>query len=201
MAAEQEVYTGIVQRVHNKGNRWSLLMDDDNWYGNGFKEPVGVLEGSTVRFSFEMNGKYHNILDGTLQHKKGEVAPVETKKKAYGGKTDYAKKEKYWADKELRDIDNQKRISYQAATNTALATVTAAANLEIIKLSGKKADQFDAFVAMVAEEAENLFRIYNDVPANFEDIMAGGYSEEKEEVPEGVVSTEESDGGDDEWET
>ena len=53
-----------------------------------------------------------------------------------------------------------KMIQLQSAMNTAIALCAAAVANDLVALPTKKADKFDAFVALVDEEAERLHKQY-----------------------------------------
>jgi len=64
-----DTYKGVVHKVINRSGRWSVLMNNEEWYGFGRKEPKRsdgstVEAGDTVQFEFEDNHKdgrtYHN---------------------------------------------------------------------------------------------------------------------------------------------
>jgi len=197
------VYTGTVKKVFERGGRHSLLMDDDQWYGLGRNAAPGVFDGATVRFSWVQNGKYKNITEGTVQVKEG--APTQTKsytQKASGGASDYAKKEKYWLDKEQRDIDTQKRISYQAAMNTSINLVNTMLEGGFMTApKGKVADKHEAYMAMVYETADELFRVYQTLPENADEILAAGTVDTSIDVKEGMQAQgeEKQEEGNDDW--
>lgn len=202
-------YTGTIQKVFNKGKRWSLLMDDDKWYGLGYKKPQ-AYDGQTARFQYEMNGAYRNVVEGTLQTKKGEEAPQKTAASSRQPRSDYAQKEKYWADKEARDIDTQKRISYQAAMNTAISTINLALthDLLVFAKSAKPADKFNTVIEAIQTQAEEYFADYQTIPNRAEAIVAMYSSEEDavepvegvNEASEAQPESTESDNNDDDWE-
>lgn len=181
-------YTGVIKKVFNKNGRWSLLMDDDNWYGFNRKQPVstaGVMaeDGDTAAFDYTMNGAYMNAEGNTLKLKKGS-GPAPTAGKAGNS---YEKKEAYWDDKETRDIETQKKISMAGAINSSITIMTAALAADMIKFTGK--EKYAAFQAMIIEEAEALYRIIQFAPANHEEIM-GGTAETDEKLPEDMSDTD-----------
>lgn len=191
-------YTGIIKKVFNKGKRWSLLMENDEWYGLGYKKP-NCVEGQLAKFEYETNGAYKNILDGTLKAKDGPPQQSAARKP----RTDYAAKEQYWADKEQRDIDTQKRISYQAAMNTAINTVDLALRNEFIVFpkTAKPKDRFEAIMAIISEQADEYFATYQELPSMADEIIARFAPEKAEAAPEGLdnKSDEEEDKDDDGW--
>jgi hypothetical protein len=179
------------------GTYYSFCVDDV-WYRTG-REDSGVQKGYRVKFDFTED-KYGKHAEN-IQFKAGEAPPA----KSYGGgkKSSYdpqeaKRREKYWAEKELRDIENQKRISYQAATNTALAIVTAAMEKELVAVpKGKNLGaKFEAFQAMVDEEAERIFRIYDAIPANYEALVASDEVQERTTDFDDEVNEEPSDQAD-----
>jgi hypothetical protein len=179
------------------GTYYSFCVDDV-WYRTG-REDSGVQKGYRVKFDFTED-KYGKHAEN-IQFKAGEAPPA----KSYGGgkKSSYdpqeaKRREKYWAEKELRDIENQKRISYQAATNTALAIVTAAMEKELVAVpKGKNLGaKFEAFQAMVDEEAERIFRIYDAIPANYEALVASDEVQERTTDFDDEVNEDTSDQAD-----
>ena len=159
-----EQYTGEIKKVFTKAGRWSLLMEDDNWYGLGYKEPKGVTDGSQARFQFEMNGQYRNIVEGSLEAKAGTATS-----KAKSGGSSYAQKEQYWADKETRDIETQKKICMAGSLNTATAIVTASLAADVLKTTNKT--KIDLVQATIVEIAEDIYRKIQNTPAQHDELM------------------------------
>jgi hypothetical protein len=80
--------------------------------------------------------------------------PAPSRKSGGGkGTTDTAMTKEDWAKKD-------KMIQVQAAQNTAIALVSAAVQADAVKLPAKTADRYDAFCALVDEEAERLHQQY-----------------------------------------
>lgn len=179
-----EQYQGTVQKVHSRNGRWSFLMDNEEWYGLGRKAPTHkdgsqVQDGDIVRFNYEDNTKngrtYHNIVEGSLQAKKGDGPPPRQSSGQQGGKSNYQQKEQFWADKEQRDIDTQKRISMAGAYNTALNIVQAKIEHGLIKLGGKASDKIEAFESLIDDEACRLYGTFYHTADRHEELLAGGY--------------------------
>jgi hypothetical protein len=130
--------------------------------------PAGVEVGATVSFEyFDKAGK-----DGRqwptykLQSLKlaapaaavanGGTAAAVAERNFSGGKSDYAKKEDYWASKAKTDEARDPRISYQGALERAIAFADLAfraAALPLPKADNKKLDVLAAFV----DETANRF--------------------------------------------
>ena len=145
-------YSGVIKKAFMKDGRQSFLMDDDNWYGLGHNHK-DAQDGDQAMFDWESNGKYKNVVKGSCKIKKGTGSAGG----GSAGKSDYANKNKYWEDKEARDIDTQKKISYAGALNTATAMATSMIAADLLKLGGKKADSWTAFEAFVNDLAETIY--------------------------------------------
>lgn len=189
-------FTGRIQKAFAKNGRHTMLMDDDNWYGHGYTPlPSGAVDGAMARFTYTMNGTYRNIDEGSIKIKPGsaDAAPKSPESrgnssgyrgKKSGGATDAKARAQYWEDKEARDIDTQKRISFQAAMNTAIAMVNGALANGLLSVGGAKKAQYDAYVEIVKEEAKVIFRSYQEVPDNMDEYMGAGESTPMENLPE-----------------
>lgn len=189
--------TGQVQAVSSKvlpsGTYHSFCVDDE-WYRTG-RTPTQVQKGYKVRFAFN-DTKYGKEVDvDSLKFKEGEAPPANSKGKGGVGLS----KDQYWANKEAKDVDTQQRISFQAATNTAIALVTAAITNGYIAFpkSAKTEAKFDAYKEIIMKEAEDLFKIYQEVPENAErycaskDSVAETFPEIEEEAPVEEVEEDE----------
>lgn len=164
----KETKIGVVEQVASKvlssGKYYSFKIGNDWYRTNKTKPPFEA--GYKVKFEFETN-KYGNQVDiDSITFKAGEAPKKEVK----AGRS----QSEYWEQKEIRDIDNQKRISFQAATNTAISMVNAALAGGFLKLKGGAKANVEAYNAAVMEQAEELYRIYQNLPANHEDIMSAG---------------------------
>jgi hypothetical protein len=85
--------------------------------------------------------------------------------KAYKGKATApasGNKDDYWRNKELADVNRQKQISYQAATNTAVNIVNFAIDKGYIKIGAKSS--LEAYVASVEQMASAIFNNYQTIP-------------------------------------
>lgn len=75
-------------------------------------------------------------------------------------------KDEFWSNREKRDIQRDLIIQLQSAQNTAIATIVGAVAAGAVALPTKKGDKFDAFTALIDEEALRLRDVY----------LAGGHS-------------------------
>lgn len=169
---------GVVARVTDKvlpsGTYWSFVLDGDpQWYRTGRDKPK-FEAGYKVKFN-ATEDKYGTHCDlKTVQFKEGEAPPAAAPAKAAGGKSDFQLRTAYWDAKELRDIENQKRISYQAATNTAIALVNAALANEAIVLPASKAKgkRFEVLSEIVASEADRIYTVYAIAPQRHDGLVS-----------------------------
>lgn len=198
-------YKGKIAKAYynpKNGGRYAFCMDDDNWYSVGkikpeHKDGTDITDGDEVKFEYEVNGNYRNVSPGTLKARKGEPTekPKSTYKKggAKSGGEDWGARQKYWDDKEVRDIATQQMISYQAAFNSATAVVNVALSNDLVKIGGKAGVKLEALDALITETAEDIYRKYQSVPDRYEDLMSGNEESQVADMPEDTVGQEESD--------
>jgi hypothetical protein len=192
--------TGRVEKFNTKNGRYSVLMDDQNWYGLGYNDPrkswddpTLPLDGANVQFDFTSNdskGKtYYNVTEGTFRTQMSTVGktPPPAAKKAWGGNKADPAKDEYWKNKEANDANMQKRISFNAATNSAIALVTAGVANGLLPLTGKGDAKYVAFTEMVATETDFLYRKFMNAADNHDEIM--GKTTATDSAPEAEVET------------
>ncbi len=162
-----EEVVGVVQAISAKqlasGLYHSFVMDEV-WYRTGKNKVEGIEKGNRVKFEFDEDKYGKHLIEATFDFKVGE-APEPAAKKSYNAAP--KNNTEFWAAKELRDIDTQKRISFQAATNSATALVNSALEQGFLtKPTGNAAKKFPAYTAMVFEETLRLYKLYQEVPEN-----------------------------------
>lgn len=172
--------TGTVERVNYKdlasGRYWSFLVADEWYRTNKTKPPFEA--GYKVKFDFEENQYGKQVNMDSVKFKEGEAPP---KSSGGGGRND----------------DTQKRISFQAATNSAIAIIDMMFDKGLLELpKSKKADEKVALVTeLVMNQAEELFRTYQLVPDNYDALMGGDEDEAEVDVPAEAQDAED----DEEW--
>lgn len=81
MRTKQGVDTKMSDILHIKGRicgikqfpkNYNILMEDGELYSEFGKAPQGLAEGLTVEFDYKQNGKFRNIVKGTLLPAVGE---------------------------------------------------------------------------------------------------------------------------------
>ena len=170
---------GIVSKISEKvlpsGTYFSFILDGDNqWYRTGRDKPK-FMPGHKVKFQSKTD-QYGTHCDlKTVQFKEGEAPPAQAPAaaKSTGGKSDFQMRQAYWEDKEQRDIVNQKRISYQAATNTAIQIVNSALACEAITLPAAKTKgkRFEALQEIIANEADRIYAVYALAPDRHDELV------------------------------
>lgn len=147
------------------------LVDVDDFFRCGTNDP-NVKKGDMITFKYDIDPKWGNQVD---------VKSVEVVDKAPEQKAAPAAKKNagtavgrddYWANKEAADVDRQKIISLQAATNIATNIVTAALQADVLPLPTKKAEKFDALLAMVEQVADDLVVRYVNAPQRVDELTA-----------------------------
>lgn len=194
-------YSGVIKKVFEKNGRQSFLMDDDNWYGLGHNK-MDAQDGDKAKFEWESNSKngttYKNVVKGTCKVKKGSGSAGGGGK----GQSDYKERQAFWAEKEIRDIETQQKISYAGALNTSVHMVTSMIEKDLLKLGGKKADAWNAFEAFVNDLAETLYVRIQSQPKFHEQLMERATSPTQEE-PEGTEAPDdepfEDEDEDEDW--
>lgn len=173
---------GVVEQVSQRGKATNIKVNGA-WFGAGFNG-VPCQQGDTVSFTVEQNGQYANVARNSLQVINGGGAPQQPQQQPYQAPAQtYAKpqrrqaptsggggvtKDDYWKNREERDVETQKRIQLQASRNSAIATASAALAAGILPVPAKKADAFDAFVAVIDELTER----YNNQTSGEEAVEA-----------------------------
>jgi hypothetical protein len=164
---------GIVEKVTSKEYKgkvyYGFILDgDETLYRTGLVKPE-FDSGDKISFTYETN-KYGKMVDtkSVKSYKKAE----KTFSGGGGGK------DSYWDKRLENDIANQLRISYQAATNTAVNVANFAIEKGFVKVGTKS--PLEAYVAVVRQLAKEFFESYQAVGAD-------------EEVPAEVAEEEEAD--------
>ena len=88
------------------------------------------------------------------QQRQQQQRPQQQQQRSQGGGG--MSKDDYWARKEERDIETQKKIQYQASRNTAIAALDVLLKAEAVKLPAKQADKYDAALALIDELTEHF---------------------------------------------
>jgi outer membrane receptor for ferric coprogen and ferric-rhodotorulic acid len=148
---------GVVQKSTSKNvkgkNYFGFVLEgEDKLYRTGQINP-NLETGAKISFNYE-DGEYGSFVDvKTIKAYRKEgasAAPVA------GNKDDY------WKNKELVDASRQKQISYQAATNTALAITNFAIEKGYLKIGAK--DSLKAYTEAVKQLASEVYHLYQTEP-------------------------------------
>lgn len=180
---------GTVQRIVAKqagrGTAHNIQMDDGQWYGHGFKQP-NFGEGAEISFDVEYNGQYANVIVESVQViNEGQPPRRQQQQGGYngqrrsngGGNTRGASgggrapaqasggmsRDKYWENKEKRDLAVQKQIQYQAARNAAIEATKLALEQGAAALPAKKEAKLDALLALIGEITDRFYEDTTDI--------------------------------------
>lgn len=162
---------------------------DDEWFGHGFDEP-NFGEGDEIEFDISYNGDYANVDPDTVEiisegerksngngrgnsrgNSRSKPSSKRSSSSSRGGSKSSSRSKpaarrssaKASTDDKMSKDDwakKDKMIQLQSAMNTAIALCSAAVANDLVALPAKKADKFDAFAALVDEEAERLHKQY-----------------------------------------
>ncbi len=162
-------HTGTVRNIltkdYNNQKLYSFGLEekDGPLYGLGRAVP-SFKEGDEIEFGFTLNSKgYPTVKPETVIVTKAGANVPKVVKTWSGGKKS-AEEKGYWEAREAREAETQKRISYQAAKNTALAAVTALSTLGLLKLGTKKGVVVDNFLQCVDKLTLRYFAEYQNAP-------------------------------------
>lgn len=149
----------------------SFKLDDGEFYRTGVKEVV--KKGDTISFTFDavVNGKYtNNEVKTESVVFLNEPTTVDANKAAsgYKGKSKATGKDDYWEKRAENDKETQRRISYQAATNTAVAIMNTLLAQEAVSLGSAKAKKVDTYMAELNKVVDIVFEKYQTIGATEE---------------------------------
>ena len=169
-----ESATGVVKWAGGKDIKGRTyfsfsLVDVDGFFRCGTDNP-NVNKGDSVSFNYDIDPKWGNQVDKN-SIKVVDSAPAQAPASKGTSAGTAVSRDDYWANKEAADVDRQKIISLQAATNIATNIVTAALSADILALPTKKAEKFDALVAMVNQVADDLVVRYVSAPAHVDKLV------------------------------
>ena len=168
-----EKFEGVVDWAGGKdfrGNTLYSMKIGEQWFRTGTTNP-NVSRGDFVSFEFDFDGKGNNVNMNTFVRKTQEerapnVVPNNVRAVTRGGGA--SRKPAYEA-----NDDRQKMISWQAAVNTAIALVNGGISNGYVTIAGRKGDvKYDAYKAMVLQEARDLFRLTQVVPDEYDSLVA-----------------------------
>jgi hypothetical protein len=149
------VFSGTVVKVVQKAGKYSIMGDDENWYGCWTNNP-GNIEGKNVTFSYKENGNFKNADTKTIKVIDNGGATATS---AIPPTASVPSKAKY-------EPRRDSAIQIQGCRNTAVAFVGMAVQAGAVGLPAKKADQLDALEALVNIYAAKFYIDTDKVQAN-----------------------------------
>lgn len=162
----------IVARQPKPGFTVYDIVVDGMKFGHGPAKINGVSKGDRVQFEVEERGQFKNVKPGTLKkwEGKGESEPLIGKLQTQPTNiTQGVSRDDYWKQKEVRDIEREKRydkredekqrrITFEAARKQAMEYVSLLAQTECLWL--KKIDK-------PADRQEYVEALVNDLTRKF----------------------------------
>lgn len=151
----------VVQRVSDRNIKgttyFSFKGQDDIWYGTKQTKPPAA--GTYVQFEASQNGRGYWEASNLVvidQPKEEATSGANVALAAVGAAKKPARNsEAYWANREDRDVEVQRRIELQSCRNSALALVSTILQNEVVK-KPKQADQ-EEFVLALVDRYTRLF--------------------------------------------
>lgn len=147
-----------------------LLEGDDKFYGCG-SAPVNASPGDSVEFT--MKGKNVDMSTFKVVDKVQVAAAPQPVQTGGSKKTDWAKKDDYWAAKEARDIEkeerfravNEPRMALSVATEAAAQVVCAALAADVLGFgTAAKSKRLDMLTGYVKDVATDLANFITNAP-------------------------------------
>lgn len=181
MARVQGKVAKISKRKVGNGFAYAFVLDGgDIWYRLGFDEP-SFKEGYMVRFDDTPIDKYGVIDVSTLQSKFGEpVVNKASPKQAFkgggnkggggGSSENWEARQKYWEDKDKRDIVTAEQYNYRSAFHVAVDLINKGIELDILTVGTPKATKpkkWEAYLTQIdglAADIHQKFLTVGDVP-------------------------------------
>ena len=214
MAIVKGTVSAISRKRIGQGTAFSFMVDD-NWYRHGWDEPK-FKKGYLVQFDDEPIDQYGVIDTSTVKFKKGEPQVTQGNRSNWGGKKNnqsqgenWEARQKYWDEKDKRDIVAGNQYNYRSAFHVAVELINKGVELEMIKLGAKNASgpkRWEAYLLQIdqlASDIHNKFlnageakpEVENDTPMDDDDGWeGGGTSSSDDQWPDNV------DDNPDEWE-
>ena len=159
---------GQVVSVKNYPKNTNFKLDDGEFYG-GFNSDIRttINEGDVIEFEWRQNGKFKNVVAGTMTHHGSAGQPQQAEQPAPKSKSasDYV---------DTRQLS----IHYQSSRNAAIEFIRMALEQETIKLPAKQADKYDALEALVKEQTDRFH-------VQLEQVIADGGVQPDVPVPGG----------------
>ncbi len=191
---------GVVGKIiHNEqyGLYSFFLKGQDGLYSLG-EHPPTFKVGDSLQFDVTQKGKYLYAKDivpwvdgGATEAPRVGYATsggsYKGKSKGFGGKSEEEKQ--YWAKRDATQEVVQRRIEIQAARNAAIETAKFLWEKELVAKPKKVADQYDAFLALVDQIAQDYIK-------NTESKLTGT---EQSSEPEDNPAVEENPATDESW--
>lgn len=205
--------SGVVERFDSRGKKvgrgstvYSFKLDDGEWYRTGFDKP-DMSEGDQVRFEYS-DGQYGKEVDfSTLQVKKNPNGGSGTTGRGgsgtKGGGENWEARQAYWDNKDLRDIEMQKRIGYAGCLNSAIALMGNLLQADAFPVSKSKMSSKEgvaATQAVLVKIADEFWDLINNRPDQLGEQEVVEEVSGKDDLEQTAAEkVDDDDWGDDDW--
>lgn len=176
MATIKGTVDAISSKKIGKSYAYSFLVNDE-WYRHGFEKPK-FQKGDMVKFDDEPINEYDQIDTSSVKFKKGK-APERKTRGGSGGKAsggggskgggeNWEARQKYWDDKDKRDIIKDDQYNYRSAFHMAAELINKGIDYQVAKgdemvpmlqLATPKASpakKWEAYLTMIDQLAADL---------------------------------------------
>ena len=181
----QGMVTSVAERPWNGKVLYNLRLNDGKVYGFGTTRPQ-VNSGDQVEFEATEKNGYMNAKNGTLRVvRKGSEQTVQGTPAAqvsYAA-SEGAGKNRYWENKEARDLLNDKLRNVGAARNTAIAFIDVLVKAGALKLPAKEAGKQEALTALLHELTDLFTKTDSVMPKTAPASNAAPAEEQEVETP------------------
>ena len=168
-----EVMTGILDEIVTRQPKPGFtvydLVVDGMKFGHGPVKVSGVSKGDRIQFEVEQRGQFKNVKPGTLKLWEGRGDP-EPNVVRIAQSASPVSRDDYWKQKEVRDIEREKRydkreeekqrrITFEAARKQAMEYVSLLAQTESLWLKkvDKPADRQSYIEALVNDLTRKFY--------------------------------------------
>ena len=199
MAIVQGQVEAISRKKVGNGFAYSFKVGD-GWYRHGFDKPK-FDKGHIVRFD-DTPGKYDVIDTSTLQFKAGPPLPntssASSVAQSTGGNSkggeNWEARQKYWDDKDKRDVVKDVQYSYRSAFHMAAELVQFGVDKELITLT--KTKPFDKMLTLIDGLAADIHDKFASVGETDKAADMVEPVDDKDEVTSNAPDDDPADEGD-----
>lgn len=145
-----------VGKIYQKGQFYSVMSTDEEWYGFGQRKPK-FDEGDVISFEVTKNGKYLNADPSSVEIESEGAAQSKKTSEIRRPKQQGNAREDYWTKKEEDDVFRNREIRYAGSRNAALEFVKLALQYDAIPLGKTKAQDKEEVLLQYLDNYTEMF--------------------------------------------